>query len=65
MRLTDKFYPVVDWCNIQYFGQMVLIGHVRSFIEADLRLNKVIQEYGNIEDYFLCTFKPNGAFIKI
>ena len=50
LRLTDsgnisKYFPVVDWINIDDFEQVMLIGQVKSFIEAYLRLDKLMMEY--------------------
>ena len=41
----SKYFSVVDWINIDDFEQVMLIGHVKSFIEAYLRLDKLMMEY--------------------
>ena len=42
-----KCFPVrvAEWCNIEIFGHEILIGHVRSLIEACFKLNWVTRRY--------------------
>ena len=41
---NSKYFLVVDSRNIEDFGLAILMGHVRSLIEAHLWLNKAMRE---------------------